>query len=67
MPGPGSIYVAQNVKFKAPVKIGDTVTARVEVSGTIPEKKFVTFKTQCLVGDKVVIDGEATLMVPARV
>ncbi|MDX2142194.1 MAG: MaoC family dehydratase [Rhodospirillaceae bacterium] len=66
MPGPGSIYVTQNLKFKAPVKIGDTVMARVEVTGAIPEKKFVTFKTQCLVGDKVVIDGEATLMVPAR-
>ena len=66
MPGPGSIYVAQNLKFKAPVKIGDTVTARVEVTGAVPEKKFVTFKTQCLVNDKVVIDGDATLMVPSR-
>jgi 3-hydroxybutyryl-CoA dehydratase len=66
MPGPGSIYVAQNLKFKAPVKIGDTVTARVEVTGNIPDKKFVTFKTQCMVNDKVVIDGDATLMVPSR-
>lgn len=66
MPGPGSIYVAQNLKFKAPVKIGDTVTARVEVTGNIPEKKFVTFKTQCMVNQKVVIDGDATLMVPTR-
>lgn len=66
MPGPGAIYVAQNLKFKAPVKIGDTVSARVEVTGHIPEKKFVTFKTQCLVNDKVVIDGDATLMVPTR-
>jgi 3-hydroxybutyryl-CoA dehydratase len=66
MPGPGAIYVAQNLKFRAPVKIGDTVTARVEVTGTVPEKKFVTFKTQCLIGEKVVIDGDATLMVPAR-
>ena len=66
MPGPGSIYVAQNLKFKAPVKIGDTVTARVEVTGNIPEKKFVTFKTQCLVNGKAVIDGDATLMVPSR-
>ena len=66
MPGPGAIYVAQNLKFKAPVKIGDSVTARVEVTGQLPDKKFVTFKTQCLVGDKVVIDGDATLMVPVR-
>jgi 3-hydroxybutyryl-CoA dehydratase len=66
MPGTGGIYVAQNLKFKAPVKIGDVVTARIEVTGTVPEKKFVMFKTQCLVNDKVVIDGDATLMVPSR-
>ena len=66
MPGPGAIYVEQNLKVKAPVKIGDTVTARVEVTGQIPDKKFVIFKTQCLVNDKVVIDGDATLMVPTR-
>lgn len=66
MPGTGAIYVAQSLKFRAPVKIGDTVTARVEVVGLVPEKKFVTFKTQCLVGDTVVIDGEATLLVPSR-
>ena len=66
MPGPGSIYVAQSLKFRAPVKIGDSVTAKVEVTARAPEKKFVTFKTQCLVGDTVVIDGEATLMVPTK-
>ncbi len=66
LPGPGVIYVGQTLKFKAPVRIGDTVVARAEVTGTIPEKKFVTLKTQCLVGDKVVIDGEATVMVPSR-
>ena len=66
LPGPGAIYVSQSLKFKAPVRIGDTVTARVEVTALVPEKKFVTFKSQCLVGGKVVIDGEATLMVPSR-
>ncbi|TAL00546.1 MAG: MaoC family dehydratase [Rhodospirillaceae bacterium] len=66
LPGAGAVYVSQNLKFKAPVRIGDTVTARVEVIGIVLEKKFVTFKTQCLVGDKVVLDGEATLMVPSR-
>jgi 3-hydroxybutyryl-CoA dehydratase len=66
MPGPGAIYVSQSLKFKAPVKIGDHVVARVEVTGNLPDKKFVTFKTQCLIGDKVVIDGEATLMVPTK-
>lgn len=66
LPGPGCIYVSQMLKFKAPVRIGDTVTARVEVLSTLPEKKFVTFKTTCTVAGKVVLDGEATLMVPSK-
>jgi 3-hydroxybutyryl-CoA dehydratase len=66
LPGPGCIYVAQSLKFKAPVHVGDTVTARVEVLSTLPEKKFVIFKTTCSVAGKVVIDGEATLLVPSR-
>jgi len=66
LPGPGCIYVSQLLKFKAPVKIGDTVTARVEVTTLVPEKKFATFKTTCTVGEKVVLDGEATLMVPSK-
>ncbi|HLO76719.1 MAG TPA: MaoC family dehydratase [Magnetospirillum sp.] len=66
LPGPGCIYVSQSLKFKAPVKIGDTVMARVEVTALAPEKKFATFKTTCSVGEKVVLDGEATLMVPTK-
>lgn len=66
LPGPGCIYVSQLLKFKAPVKIGDTVMARVEVTALNPDKKFATFKTTCSVGDKVVLDGEATLMVPTK-
>lgn len=66
LPGPGCIYVSQLLKFKAPVKIGDTVIARVEVTALNAEKKFATFKTTCSVGDKVVLDGEATLMVPTK-
>jgi 3-hydroxybutyryl-CoA dehydratase len=66
LPGPGCIYVNQSLKFKAPVRIGDTVTARVEVISTVPEKKFVVLKTSCTVAGKTVIDGEATLMVPSK-
>lgn len=66
LPGPGTIYVTQNIRFKAPVRPGDKVTARVTVSRLIPEKKFVEFKTSCLVGDKVVIEGEATGLIPSR-
>jgi 3-hydroxybutyryl-CoA dehydratase len=66
LPGPGCIYMSQNLKFKAPVRIGDTVHARVTVIDIIPEKRRVTVKTVCAVGDTVVIDGEALLMVPTR-
>ncbi len=66
LPGRGCIYVSQSLKFKAPVKIGDEVTSRIEVMSLIPEKKFVTLKTQSLVRGKVVVDGEATVMVPSR-
>ena len=66
LPGIGCVYVSQLMKFKGPVKIGDTVVTRGEITSLIPEKKFIVMKTQCLVRDKVVIDGEATLMVPSR-
>lgn len=66
LPGPGCVYVSQSLRFKAPVRIGQTVTARVEVTGTLPEKRFVTLRTTCSVAGKTVIDGEATLMVPGR-
>jgi 3-hydroxybutyryl-CoA dehydratase len=66
LPGAGCIYVSQSFTFKAPVRIGDAVTARVEVTGLVPEKRFAIFKTQCLVGEKVVVEGEAVLKVPSR-
>jgi len=66
LPGPGCIYVSQALRFKAPVKSGDTVTARVTVMKLIPERKFVELKTVCMVDGKTVIDGEATVMVPSR-
>ena len=66
LPGAGCIYVSQSFTFKAPVRIGDAVTARVEVTSLVPQKKFVIFKTQCLVGTKIVVEGEAVMMVPSR-
>lgn len=66
LPGPGCIYVNQSIRFKAPVVVGDTVTARVTITKLVPERKFVELKTICMVGQKVVIDGEATVMVPSR-
>jgi len=66
MPGPGTIYMAQNLRFKAPVKIGDTVTARCTVTEIDLAKKRAKFDTVCLVGGKPVIEGDALLMVPSR-
>lgn len=66
LPGPGCIYIKQELKFKAPVKLGDTLIAKVTIKKLIPEKKFVECETVCLVGDKKVIDGEAVVMVPSR-
>ncbi|MGP1396496.1 MAG: MaoC family dehydratase [Inquilinaceae bacterium] len=66
LPGPGSIYVSQNLRFKAPVRAGDTVVARVTVTEIVTAKSRVILRTQCTVADNVVIDGEATIMVPRR-
>jgi len=66
LPGPGSIYLSQNLRFKAPVRAGDTVEARVTVTDVMTEKNRVALKTVCSVGDKVVIDGDALVLVPAR-
>lgn len=66
LPGPGAVYISQTLRFKAPVRIGDTVTARVEVIELVPERMRANLKTECLVAGKVVIEGEASLMVPSR-
>lgn len=66
LPGPGTIYLGQNLKFKAPVRIGDTVTATVTITEIVPEKKRMKLATVCTVGGKQVIDGEATVMFPSR-
>ena len=66
LPGPGCIYVSQTLKFKAPVRVGDTLIARVTVRKLIPNKKFVEFDTVCTVAGKPVIEGEAILMVPSK-
>lgn len=64
LPGPGSIYISQSVVFKAPVFVGDSVQAIVEVISVNKEKRRATFKTTCHVESKLVIDGEAELLVP---
>ena len=66
LPGAGTIYLGQNLKFRAPVKIGETVTATVTVTALDAAKKRVTLSTVCMVAGKPVIEGEATVMVPSR-
>lgn len=66
LPGPGAIYMSQTLRFKAPVKIGDTVTATCTVTEVVPEKRRAILSTVCKIGDTVVIEGEAMVMVPSR-
>ncbi|MGL5721180.1 MAG: MaoC family dehydratase [Brevinema sp.] len=63
LPGEGSIYMGQELKFTAPVFIGDTITAEVEIEELIAEKNRVILKTTCRNQDgKDVIIGKATIM-----
>jgi 3-hydroxybutyryl-CoA dehydratase len=66
LPGPGCVYMSQSLKFKAPVRAGDTVVARVTATAVDRDKARVTFATTCKVRDAVVLEGEAMLMVPRR-
>jgi len=66
LPGPGVVYMSQSLRFRAPVRIGDTVHAKVIVREVIAEKCRVILDTVCTVGDKVVIDGEAMVMATSR-
>ena len=66
LPGPGCIYLSQSLRFQAPVRIGDTVVARVTVTNIMAEGRRASLRTVCSVDDTVVIDGEALVMVPSR-
>jgi 3-hydroxybutyryl-CoA dehydratase len=65
LPGPGTIYLKQELSFLAPVRMGDTVTGRVEVLELIAERNRVRLKTSCTNQDGVmVLDGEALVSPP---
>lgn len=66
LPGPGCIYLSQSLRFKGPVRIGDTVTAIVRVKEIMASKKRVILETLCQVRGKDVLDGEAIVMVSSR-
>jgi len=65
LPGPGTIYLGQEVKFKAPVFLGDVVTATVELTQFREDKRIATFKTTCVKQDgTTVLEGEAVVISP---
>ncbi|MFL8935202.1 MaoC family dehydratase [Rossellomorea oryzaecorticis] len=65
LPGKGSIYVEQNIRFKAPVFIGDTVTAKATIQEIDEERRILTLLTECFNQDKkLVLTGTAKMMVP---
>ncbi len=67
LPGPGSVYIHQGLDFKAPVYIGDTVTAQVEVLAIDHDANRVELKTTCInQGGDVVVDGRAIISPPKR-
>ncbi len=66
MPGPGTIFMSASTRFRAPVRIGDTVTATCTVREVNAEKRRVIFDCVCKVKDTTVVDGEAMVMAPSR-
>lgn len=65
LPGHGTVYLGQNLKFMAPVRPGDTVEAVVRVMGIDHARRRVTLETFCRVGDTVVLKGEALVLAPS--
>ena len=66
LPGHGTVYLGQNLKFLAPVRPGDMVLAEVEVTDIDHSRRRVTMNTRCIVEDKVVLTGDATVLAPSR-
>lgn len=64
LPGPGSIYLSQSLRFVAPVFVDDTITARVTVTAVRDDKPILTLDTVCVnQHDEVVIKGEASVLI----
>jgi len=66
LPGHGTIYLSQSLKFMAPVRPGDAVLAKVTVTAIDPARRRVTLETRCSVGDTLVLKGEALVLAPSR-
>lgn len=66
LPGAGAIYLSQTLSFHKPVRIGDTVMARITVSAVDEASARVVLSCEGYVGDDLIMDGEATVRVPRR-
>jgi 3-hydroxybutyryl-CoA dehydratase len=66
LPGPGCIYLNQEVRFLAPVRPGETVLTEVTITDVNLEKSRVVAKSICTVAGKPVVEGTSTLLVPSR-
>ncbi|MES2341324.1 MAG: MaoC family dehydratase [Pseudomonadota bacterium] len=66
LPGPGSIYLSQSMRFRRPVKLGDAVVTRVTIQALDEARGHATLATVCQVNGKTVVDGEAVIMVPRK-
>jgi 3-hydroxybutyryl-CoA dehydratase len=66
LPGPGSMYLSQSLRFTAPVRPGDEVIARAVLERLQPDRKRAEFATTCLVGERTVLVGQALTQVPSR-
>jgi 3-hydroxybutyryl-CoA dehydratase len=64
LPGPGCLYVSQTLHFRAPVYVGDTVYAQATVQELMTDKRRAILRTECLVKDKIVLEGEAIVQLP---
>lgn len=65
-PGEGCVYLEQNLSFLKPIFLNDQVNAKVELVDIDKEKQILVFKTKCEVGDKVVIEGSAKILIPKK-
>lgn len=66
LPGHGTVYLGQSLRFLAPVRPGDCVLATVTATAIDHAKRRVTLETRCAVGDTVVLKGEALVLAPSR-
>jgi 3-hydroxybutyryl-CoA dehydratase len=66
LPGPGAVYLSQTIQFLAPVRIGDVVTANVEVVELVPSRRRARLFCECICDGKAVLEGEAWVAVESR-